>query len=89
MRRGAEFLFLHAKNRLSELGLVGPGKIRVNKAGCLGRCSNGPTVVVYPGGVWYACETITDVDKIIDRHLLNGQVVTECEMPIPEIKEVK
>ncbi len=34
-------------------GLAGPGKVRVNKAGCLDRCAGGPVAVVYPEGVWY------------------------------------
>ena len=28
--------------------------IRVNSAGCLDFCEQGPTVVIYPEGVWYS-----------------------------------
>ena len=44
---------MHAKARIKEMGLNGAGKIRVQRAGCLDRCEEGPTCVVYPDGVWY------------------------------------
>ena len=40
----------YAKKRVKALGLAGPGQVRINKAGCLDRCEDGPTVVVYPEG---------------------------------------
>jgi NADH:ubiquinone oxidoreductase subunit E len=43
----------HAKKRIKKLGLSGQGKVRINKAGCLDRCEEGPVVVVYPQGTWY------------------------------------
>ena len=51
------------------------GGVRINIAGCLGRCELGPTVVVYPDGVWYTYVDKEDLDEIIDEHLLNGRVV--------------
>jgi NADH:ubiquinone oxidoreductase subunit E len=38
----------YAKDRIGALGLNGKGQIRINKAGCLGRCDDGPVLVVYP-----------------------------------------
>ena len=60
----------YAKQRIKDLGLHGEGKIRVNMAGCLGRCEMGPVMVVYPEGVWYTYVDEEDVDEIIDQHLL-------------------
>lgn len=40
-------------------------KIRINKAGCLGRCSEGITVVVYPEMQWFLNVQETDIDNII------------------------
>ena len=57
------------------LGLDGPGKIRINQSGCLDRCELGPTVVVYPEGVWYRCADERDVDELIESHLCRGQIV--------------
>ena len=65
----------YAKQRLKEAGLHGPGRVRVNTAGCLGRCELGPVVVVYPDETWYTYVDRTDLDEIIESHLKQGQVV--------------
>jgi len=49
--------------------------VRANKAGCLSNCSNGVSLVIYPEGVWYGGVTLADVDEIIERHVLRGEVV--------------
>lgn len=72
---GSEKLRAYAKQRISELGLNGPGQVRINQAGCMERCEQGPAVVVYPEGVWYRCRDTSDVDAIIEQHLVQGQVV--------------
>ncbi|MCE2989546.1 MAG: (2Fe-2S) ferredoxin domain-containing protein [Nitrosomonadaceae bacterium] len=65
----------YAKKRIKELGLNGEGKVRINLAGCLDRCSEGPVLVVYPEEVWYHYVDTSDVDEIISEHLQNGRVV--------------
>jgi len=72
---GAQELRDYAKKRVKELGLSGPGKARINQAGCLDRCEEGPVIVVYPEAVWYTYVDRDDVDEIIDEHLLHGRVV--------------
>lgn len=67
--------FDYMKARLLELGLYGPGKVRISKSGCLGRCSEGPCIVIYPEGVWYTYASMTDIDEIIDKHLIAGNRV--------------
>jgi len=57
------------------LGQAGEGKVRVNKAGCLDRCEEGPVIVVYPEAVWYTYVDRADIDEIIDRHVLRGEIV--------------
>ncbi len=71
----------YAKARAKEMGLTGPGKVRVNKAGCLDRCAEGPVCVVYPEGVWYTYSDEEDVDEIIDSHIKKGQVVERLKLP--------
>ena len=79
--QGAEAAADHCKQRLKELGLHGPGQVRVSRAGCLGRCSAAPVAVVYPEGVWYSYVDLSDVDEIIETHLRDGQVVTRLLVP--------
>jgi (2Fe-2S) ferredoxin len=65
----------YAKSRIKALGLSGKGSVRINKAGCLDRCEEGPVLVVYPDEVWYTYVDRADIDEIIDRHLVHGEVV--------------
>jgi (2Fe-2S) ferredoxin len=65
----------YAKGRVKDLRLSGPGKVRINQAGCLDRCKEGPVIVVYPEEVWYTYVDREDIDEIIEEHLVNGRVV--------------
>ena len=84
--QGSEALRDYMKVRAKELGLKG---IRVNQAGCLDRCEFGPTLVIYPEGVWYSPKTREDVDEILAAHLLAGGrarrlMLTEHDIPPPK-----
>jgi (2Fe-2S) ferredoxin len=70
----------HAKARAKELGLAGRDGVRVNMAGCLGRCGQGPVAVVYPEGIWYSYRDQADVDEIVSEHLLGGRVVERLKI---------
>jgi (2Fe-2S) ferredoxin len=70
----------YAKARIKKLGMDGPGKVRVNKAGCLDRCEEGPVCVVYPEGIWYTFIDEEDVDEIIDSHLVKGKLVERLQL---------
>ncbi|HRD69138.1 MAG TPA: (2Fe-2S) ferredoxin domain-containing protein [Legionella sp.] len=72
---GGEEFFSYMKTRLLELEMHGPGKIRVSKSGCLGRCSSGPCIVIYPEGVWYTYSSYEDIDFIIRQHIVEGKIV--------------
>jgi len=73
--------FAHCKKRAKQLELMGPGKLRVNKAGCLDRCAGGPVAVVYPEGTWYTYVDQHDIDEIVDLHLVRGEVVERLLLP--------
>jgi (2Fe-2S) ferredoxin len=70
----------HAKKRIKELGLSGPGKVRINQAGCLDRCEQGPVLVIYPQGTWYTYVDNQDIDDIIDTHIVGGNVVDRLKI---------
>ena len=70
----------YAKDRIGKLGLKGKGNIRINKAGCLDRCDEGPVLVVYPDEVWYTYVDKHDIDEIIDRHLRKGEIVERLRL---------
>lgn len=50
-------------------------EIRVTKTHCMGRCGEGPTVAVYPDGVWYREVQVSDAQELVDEHLLNNRLV--------------
>ena len=79
-RFGALAMRDYAKQRSKELGIAGPGGVRINTAGCLDRCEEGPVVVIYPEGIWYSYVDREDVDEIIEEHLLQGKVVERLKI---------
>jgi (2Fe-2S) ferredoxin len=56
-------------------------EVRANNAGCLDQCEHGVTVVVYPEQVWYGHVTVADVDEIVERHVIGGEVVERLLLP--------
>lgn len=56
-------------------------KIALTNTGCMGPCMMGPSVLVYPEGVMYGKVSKEDVKKIIQQHLLEGNPLTELQVP--------
>ncbi|MDY7576945.1 (2Fe-2S) ferredoxin domain-containing protein [Herbaspirillum sp. RTI4] len=78
--KGAEQALSHAKKRIKQLELNGEGKVRINRAGCLERCEEGPAIVIYPQGTWYTYVDNQDIDDIIDTHIVGGQIVERLKI---------
>jgi (2Fe-2S) ferredoxin len=79
-RCGSQAMRDYAKQRMKDMGLTGPGQVRVNQSGCLDRCEEGPVAVVYPEGVWYTYVDEADIDEIIESHLVGGKPVERLKI---------
>lgn len=49
--------------------------IKVTRTSCMGRCGEGPTVAVYPDGVWYRGVRESDAHDLVSEHLLCDRIV--------------
>ena len=72
-------LFQHLNQRLMEKGLI--GTVQPIRTGCLGRCQMGPVMLVEPGHIMYVSLTKEKIDRIIDEHIIGGQIVQEYVIP--------
>lgn len=77
-RRGRA-LYSQIASLLQREGLLfGPERVKRSETPCLGVCSDGPIVAVYPEGVWYANVTPELLERIVTQHLRDGRVVDDA-----------
>ncbi len=62
-------------------------KVTVNQVGCFGFCSQGPFVKIYPEDTLYRLVKIDDVEEIIEKDIIGGQVVDRLLYVDPSTKE--
>lgn len=55
-------------------------EIRAQRAGCFDVCELGPSVVVYPEGIFYGKVQLSDVEEIVHEHLQNNRIVERLVM---------
>ena len=71
----------YVKSKVKKLGLSSEeNRIRINSAGCMDRCDDGPVLVVYPEAVWYTYVDQSDLDEIIEEHLQHGRIVERLKI---------
>ncbi len=73
---GGDAVCKYLKQKIKEKNLSGPQQWRVSSSGCMGRCQDGPVLVVYPAGTWYRCPDIAAADTIL-AHELTGQALPD------------
>lgn len=90
-RQDANELRNYMKERLKALKMTGAGHIRINSAGCMGRCDEGPVLVVYPDELWYRFASKADIDLIIEQHILKGEPVARLLLAnsLPKVKSTE
>ena len=49
--------------------------IRITRTHCMGRCGEGPALVVYPDGIWYRGMTAGDAEELLSGHLLGDRLL--------------
>ena len=77
-RRGSGLVYEAFTQELARRGF--PPGLKATQSGCLTPCQHGPTVVVYPDGVWYAGVSPDDVPELLEAHL-KGETVGRLELP--------
>ena len=73
------------KREIKQRGLR--GIVRANQSGCLDACEFGPSVVIYPEGIWYGGVTPEDVPEIMESHIINGQPVERLKIRDPKFQQ--
>lgn len=79
--QGSKEVHALLKKGVADRGLK--GVVRINHSGCMNQCGNGPMVVVYPEDVWYSGVDLEGASRILDEHLVRGEVVEQYRYVAP------
>lgn len=72
--RGSMVIMEKLKEELRKTGEG--GRIRVTGTSRLDFCQFGPTLTIYPEGIWYGQVTEHDIPEIVEKHLLGNNVIS-------------
>lgn len=75
VRPETQDLFQHLAQSLMKKGII--GTVQPIRSACLNRCNVGPVMLVEPGHTMYAGLNKDAIDRIIDEHIIGGNVVEE------------
>jgi len=60
--------------------------VRAQKSGCLDACEFGPSLVVYPEGIFYGSVEVSDVEEIVTEHLEHNRPVQRLVIDFNKVK---
>ena len=83
-QKNAKEFYKYAKDKLRANNTLGKGFFGVSESRCLGRCEDGPVIVIYPDNIWYTYVDKEDIDEIIQTHIKNGKIVDRLKIPDPK-----
>ncbi len=66
------------KKELKDKGLN--VEIRAQRAGCLDACDFGPSLVIYPEGIYYGNVQLNHVSEIIEQHIIGGKTIEHLKI---------
>ena len=72
-------LMQYLSQTLMQKGII--GAVQPIQSSCLGRCQQGPVILVEPGHTMYVGLTEEKIGRIIDEHIIGGKVVQEYVIP--------
>jgi cob(I)alamin adenosyltransferase len=70
-----KFMGLNRQHGLNKLR--NPERVKCSLVDCLGVCSGGPIMVVYPEGIWYHHVDEVALERIYSQHILGGKPVED------------
>lgn len=88
--QGSKKVLQELKDQVSSHNLK--DEVEITSCGCLGLCKRGPTIVVYPEGIWYTGVALEDVEELVQSHLVEGQPVarlafSDTDKMLEELRE--
>jgi (2Fe-2S) ferredoxin len=77
-RRGAQQLWKTLRRHLlAHDRIETPGGVLLTRTHCQFPCNLGPVLTVYPDACWYGVHSDEDVQRLVEQHLLGGEVVDD------------
>jgi (2Fe-2S) ferredoxin len=72
-------LMQYLSQTLMQKGII--GTVQPIQTSCLNRCQQGPVILVEPGHTMYVGLTKEKIERIVDEHIIGGNVVNEYVIP--------
>ncbi|MBE7410812.1 MAG: (2Fe-2S) ferredoxin domain-containing protein [Leptospiraceae bacterium] len=71
-KQGGQEVLKYLKENLEKSNT--DNKVRIQRAGCLDLCEQGPVQVCYPAGDWFSIKTEEDAKLFVQEYVLNNDI---------------